>query len=188
MRLDMRRRIAELDPDRRAVADKAVCRRLSSLAADLEFAIVLGYLALPDEVRVEEFLSEMTERGKRILVPRVHAGSLLFAHWHPGVALSRDEKGVLAPAQTTSMPKGSALVLVPGRAFDAAGRRLGRGGGYYDALLALSTGAVIHAGISYESQVVESVPFEDHDRRVDIVVTDSRLITAPAAIDAAERQ
>jgi 5-formyltetrahydrofolate cyclo-ligase len=178
MRQEVRRRIANLDQVTRAVSDKAICRRLSSLAGEQPLDFVLGYLALPDEVRIEEFLSEMATGGKTIVVPRVHAGRLRYAEWHAGVMLSRDEKGVLAPAgePKAEMPGGHGLMLVPGRAFDSGGRRLGRGGGYYDALLASLPGTAVHAGISYSCQIFETVPQEDHDRSVEIVVTEARVI------------
>ncbi|HXC50379.1 MAG TPA: 5-formyltetrahydrofolate cyclo-ligase [Candidatus Limnocylindrales bacterium] len=181
MRQEVRGRIANLGQDSRRVSDKAICRGLSSLAGEQPFVFVLGYLALPDEVRVDDFLSEMATAGKRIVVPRVHAGRLRFAEWHPDVVLSRDEKGVLAPAGevNTEMPGGSGLMLVPGRAFDCEGRRLGRGGGYYDALLASLPGTIVHAGISYACQIFEAVPQEDHDRSVEIVVTEAGVIRAP---------
>ncbi len=66
------------------------------------------------------------------------------------------------------------LVLVPGVAFDLAGNRLGRGKGFYDRILAHASG--IKCGIGYNFQVLESIPTEAHDARVDFIFTPSRGI------------
>jgi 5-formyltetrahydrofolate cyclo-ligase len=70
------------------------------------------------------------------------------------------------------------FVLVPGVAFDPWGRRLGYGGGYYDRLLPLiSPQASRIAGI-FELQFVDHVPSAPHDIAVDVIVTESRTLTA----------
>jgi 5-formyltetrahydrofolate cyclo-ligase len=68
------------------------------------------------------------------------------------------------------------LVVVPGVAFDAEGRRLGRGGGYYDATLALLPRGAARLGVAFEIQVVPAVPEEPHDVRLDGVVTEARVL------------
>ncbi len=76
------------------------------------------------------------------------------------------------------------LVLVPGRAFDRAGRRLGRGGGYYDRLLSplfLQKRRPILMGIALPEQVVALVPCEEHDVTVDLILTPDEIITANAS-------
>jgi 5-formyltetrahydrofolate cyclo-ligase len=75
-------------------------------------------------------------------------------------------------------PAEVAVMIVPGLAFDASGRRLGFGGGYYDEVLGVGRpgrpGLVV--GFGYDFQVVDSCPADDHDARVDCVVTDARVI------------
>jgi 5-formyltetrahydrofolate cyclo-ligase len=71
-----------------------------------------------------------------------------------------------------------AVMIVPGLAFDASGRRLGFGGGYYDEVLAgQGTGRPrLVVGLGYDFQVVDVCPADEHDARVDCVVTDARVI------------
>lgn len=64
------------------------------------------------------------------------------------------------------------LVLVPGVAFDMQGNRLGRGKGFYDRILAQASG--IKCGISYDFQLLEAIPTEAHDAKVDFIFTPSR--------------
>jgi len=66
------------------------------------------------------------------------------------------------------------LIIVPGVAFDRAGGRVGRGGGFYDRLLPQYS--ALRAGICFDFQYLEAVPAEEHDIRMDWVVTDTRIL------------
>ncbi|HTB84740.1 MAG TPA: 5-formyltetrahydrofolate cyclo-ligase [Candidatus Sulfotelmatobacter sp.] len=66
------------------------------------------------------------------------------------------------------------LVLVPGMAFDLSGNRLGRGRGFYDRILAQASG--IKCGVSHDFQLVEQLPTEVHDVRVDFIFTPNRCV------------
>jgi len=70
------------------------------------------------------------------------------------------------------------LFLVPGLAFTAAGRRLGRGGGFYDRLLPQRRPQSTAIGICYALQVRDDLPIESHDQDVDAVVTEHGLLGA----------
>jgi 5-formyltetrahydrofolate cyclo-ligase len=64
------------------------------------------------------------------------------------------------------------VILVPGVAFTRAGQRLGRGGGYYDRLLAALPASTVRLGVCFEMQLVAELPSEPHDMRVDAVITE----------------
>lgn len=81
-----------------------------------------------------------------------------------GVAL-RVEPGDLDPARLD-------VVLVPGLGFTADGRRLGQGGGHYDRFLPRLDDRCLTMGVCFAEQILDDLPTEAHDRRVDIVVTD----------------
>jgi 5-formyltetrahydrofolate cyclo-ligase len=98
--------------------------------------------------------------------------------------------GAFEPGALTSGP-GAALVCVPGVAFTPAGARLGRGGGYYDRLLAELPREARAAGLGYSFQLIDWLPEESHDRRLDFIVTESAVYAAsatpPAATQTADR-
>ena len=71
------------------------------------------------------------------------------------------------------------LVFVPGIAFDLVGRRLGRGKGFYDRLLAGVRGH--KCGVAFDTQLVAEMPEEPHDMRVDSIITPSRWRLCPRA-------
>lgn len=64
------------------------------------------------------------------------------------------------------------LVLVPGIAFTRSGTRVGRGAGFFDRFLAHRAARAIKVGIAFSFQIVESLPVESHDVKLDIVVSD----------------
>ena len=66
-------------------------------------------------------------------------------------------------------------MLVPGLAFARDGARLGRGGGFYDRLLAGPQLRARRVGVCFEVQIVEAMPLEEHDQRVDEVLTERPL-------------
>lgn len=75
-------------------------------------------------------------------------------------------------------PENIDLMLVPGIAFDRRGNRLGQGGGFYDRFLPYLSADSMTIGIAFDEQVVDEVPHEATDCRVDYIVTPTRVITA----------
>ncbi len=122
--------------------------------------------------------------GKTVAYPRVHDSWLeLLQVDHPAALAAgrwklrepaRDEKRLVAPGELD-------LVLIPGVAFTSDGCRLGRGGGYYDRLLATLGPAAHKLGVCYHVQLVEEIPTEPHDQRLHAVVTEQGWFTAAAA-------
>jgi len=182
VRLLVRDRLRAMTRTDREQADAHICDRLAGIAS-ARVAFVVGYLALPDEVDIGHFMKEWIACGRRVYAPRVHAGCLAFARWTPGSRVSRDEKGVLAPesSEFESLPDEQGTILVPGRAFDAAGVRLGRGGGYYDRALSTLGPALARVGVSYDCQIFEELPREQHDETVEMVVTETCVTNAARA-------
>jgi len=68
------------------------------------------------------------------------------------------------------------LVLVPGVAFDVGGNRLGRGRGFYDRILAAASG--VKCGVAYDFQLLDKIPAEAHDARVNFIFTPRRCVRA----------
>ena len=116
----------------------------------------------------------------KVLVPRCpEPGRLEFAAVEDWSALCAGRFGVLEPAASQpALELGAGdLAIVPGLAFDRAGRRLGRGGGYYDrAFPAERSDAPTLVGLAFEFQVVAEVPSACHDRRMDAVCTEAGLM------------
>lgn len=94
--------------------------------------------------------------------------------------LQQGRYGIWEPNQAMTQrlaPEEVAVVLVPGLFFTAKeGARLGRGGGYFDRYLARTTAATLKVGVALDWQVVDSLPLESHDQRMDWLITETQVI------------
>jgi 5-formyltetrahydrofolate cyclo-ligase len=113
--------------------------------------------------------------GKILAFPRATAHGLEF---FTGGELIAGPHGAREPRGGRPAPPPD-LVLVPGLAFDSRGRRLGRGGGFYDRFLAtLRPPVPLLCGVCFSCQIVPEVPAEPHDVRMDFVLSETGWITA----------
>ncbi len=132
---------------------------------------VAAYCALPNEPHV---LTPWPE-AKTVLLPRIE-GDRLELHGVGGPEeLVEGPFGILEPrADAPGADARADFILVPGLAFDPAGGRLGRGGGFYDRFLAGFQG--VKVGVCFPELVVDEIPMEAHDIRMDFVVTSEGII------------
>lgn len=175
----VRTRVAAMDPASRADASRRACDRLAADARFRGAQRVMLYMPLRDELDVTPLAQEAFRQGKSVSMPRADpsTGGMTAV----GVAtlapesMTRDAMGVRTPDSGPEMhPDDLDLVVVPGMAFDAQRRRLGRGGGYYDRFLSTLPARTAKAGICFDEQLVEAVPCAAHDRTLDAVFTPTR--------------
>mgnify|MGYP001945340047 CR=1 FL=1 len=137
--------------------------------------VVAGYAAMRGELDPAALLKAAHDGGAQTCLPCIDqpAAPLIFRAYVPGEALiaGRHRTREPAPERPLCAPD---LVLVPLLAADLAGHRLGYGGGYYDRTLAGLDAVAV--GLCFEGQVLDRVPREAHDRRLDFVLTPGRLI------------
>ena len=140
--------------------------------------VVGGYAALPGEADPAALLAELAERSAALALPRVVTkdAPLVFHRFEPGTPLAPGAYGIPEPDPAWPLVT-PAIVLVPLLAFDAAGHRLGYGGGYYDRTLAsLRAGHAITAvGVAYAGQEVENLPYDTFDEPLDMILTETGL-------------
>lgn len=177
LRSEMFARRRTLTPELREAAGARVAELL---AASAEFAAaqrIVMVSALASEVPTARIIEAALAAKKQLLWPRAAAaGKIEVVPGGLPDGFVRDAAGVLAPppeVRTCRIAPGD-LLLVPGVAFTRRGARLGRGGGYYDRLLA-DAGGCISVGLAFDIQLVDEIPAESHDREVDIVVTPSGI-------------
>jgi 5-formyltetrahydrofolate cyclo-ligase len=99
-------------------------------------------------------------------------------HWASPNDLAPGYCGILEPAADAApaSPDEFDVILVPGIAFDQSCCRLGHGGGFYDRLLPQLAPGALTIGIAFDEQVVDSLPREEHDVPVDVLVTPTRVL------------
>lgn len=161
----------------REARSRAVAERLASLPAFAAARSLALYAPLGAEVDTAEIERRARADGKQVAWPRIGAGRVLGFACCSRDELSPGPRGALEPPPgAPPLAVGDLdLVCVPGLAFDAALRRLGRGGGHYDATLPVAWRAR-KVGLAFEVQIVERVPAEPHDAPVDLVVTEDRVL------------
>ncbi|MBU6298905.1 MAG: 5-formyltetrahydrofolate cyclo-ligase [Alphaproteobacteria bacterium] len=139
-------------------------------------AVVSGYWPIRDEADPSALMAMLAAAGHPLALPRVAArgAPLAFHRWSPGDETLMDMFGLTEPLAGAEVLTPSVL-LVPLLAFDAAGYRLGYGGGYYDRTLAglRSSGDVLAVGVAYAGQEVGAVPHHDYDQRLNLIVTEN---------------
>ncbi|MGW7407323.1 5-formyltetrahydrofolate cyclo-ligase [Streptomyces sp. NPDC054833] len=173
-------------------AGTALAERALELPELRRARTVAAYVSVESEPGTLALLDALHARGVRVLLPALlpdndldwgaytGEGSLARVQHGGKMALFEPAGERLGPDAVTSAD----VVLLPGLAVDARGMRLGRGGGSYDRVLARLERADAHPALVvllYDSEVVERVPEEAHDRPVDAVVTPSGLRRFKAA-------
>lgn len=178
--------------DRRASARQLAVRALE--LPELSGArTVAAYVSVGSEPGTRELLEGLRERGVRVLLPVLMADNDLdWAVYEGPAELRRAGRGLDEPAGARLGP-GAVLeadaVLLPGLAVDRNGRRLGRGGGSYDRVLARLARAGCAPSLIvllYDHEVLERVPAEPHDRPVNVAVTPAGVSRFPGAGDRAD--
>jgi 5-formyltetrahydrofolate cyclo-ligase len=163
----------------REAASLAIAARLASLPAWVRARTIALHAPLGAEVDTAELARLAQAAGKRIAWPRISSTGVLleFACCGADELVPGPARALEPPRTAPSLPLDAIdLVVVPGVAFDASGRRLGRGRGHYDATLARLRPGTARVGLAFEEQVVERVPVDPHDVPLDVVVTGSRVL------------
>ena len=131
---------------------------------------IYGYLPYNQEVRTVPMLEQALLDGKQVAVPKVYGDEMKFILL---TDLSQVEKGYAGiPEPIADEPVAqdeTALVLMPGLAFDPEGHRIGYGGGFYDKFLSREPGHPTLA-LCYEFQMLPHLETEEHDIPVDTVL------------------
>ena len=142
------------------------------LASDLykQAKNIYGYLPYNQEVRTTAMLEQAQKDGKRIAVPKILGDTMIFVWLDDLNAVERGYSGIPEPLDLTPVADDpTALVLMPGMAFDPDGHRCGYGGGFYDKFLASEPGHPTLA-LCYDFQVLPHLDTEEFDIPVDCVL------------------
>jgi 5-formyltetrahydrofolate cyclo-ligase len=165
----------------RVAASTAIAATLSRRPDFIAARVVLLTLPFGSEWDTRLLLSTALAQGKTVAVPRVnqerrmleiHAVCDAAREIAPGYRGIPEPRADCPPVAVATID----WVLVPGVAFDAEGRRVGYGGGYYDRLLPLLERSAARVAGAFELQFVERVPAAPHDTAVDAIVTERRTL------------
>lgn len=169
---DWRRRLLDvrrsLPPQDRQRAAEGLLRTGSAALPSVD--CVALYAAVPPEPETGLLLTWYADQGVRVLLPVLHDDNDLG--WGEfGAALTPGRFGLSEPVVDLGAEAiaEAGLVLCPALAVDRAGNRLGRGGGSYDRALRRTTAPVV--AVVYDTEIVDALPADPHDRPVDHALT-----------------
>ena len=171
---ELRRAIRER---KRAMTEEEIVSRSAKLGALFTQSdayknakTIYGYLPYNQEVRTVPMLEQALKDGKRVAVPKVYGDEMKFLYLDDLTKVSKGYAGIPEPiADEPVADDKTALVLMPGLAFDPAGHRIGYGGGFYDKFLAAEPNHPTLA-LCYEFQMLPELHTEEHDIPVDTVL------------------
>ena len=162
---------------------QAILEQLIQLKEYQDSSCVSIYLSFANEVDTFMIINEMKTHGNKLVIPYTDVSQVelipvclediskdltISAFGYPEPIFDRVVKAQIEDID---------LVIVPGVAFDATKNRIGFGKGYYDKYLSQMRPDIKKIAIAYDYQVLESIPSEDHDVKMDYVITESRIIS-----------
>lgn len=175
-------------PLERGKKDALIKQKLFRLPEFKAAKAILFYANFRSEVDTINMMDESLKIGKTVFVPKVDKvrHRLRVYEIRDLRELTPGYMGIpepYLPDNRLCNLKDVDLVIVPGVCFDRSGNRLGYGAGYYDILLSHMKKKVPFIALSYEEQLVDTVPSEIHDIKVDMIVTDGQIIKVHKAED-----
>ncbi len=170
---------AQIREKKRAMTEEEIVSRSMALTekflstdAYRQAKTIYGYLSYNQEVRTGPLLAQALKDGKAVAVPKVCGEEMRFILMTDLDAVAKGYAGIPEPIADSPIAQDpTALVLMPGLAFDRQGRRLGYGGGFYDKFLAAEPN---HPKIAlcYDFQLLPALETDSHDIPVDLVIWD----------------
>lgn len=182
IRKDIAKTLSGLTEKQRTAKAKAIESKLFGFANFLEARIALLYMDGDNEVRTESILKRAYDFNKIVVLPAFDPDRLKVATLkvdQPDKDLVPGPRGVLEPNPARCKPvplQKIDIAIIPGLAFDEKGARIGSGHGYYDRFIPDLPATTRKVALAFEEQILPQVPTESHDKHVDIIITDKRII------------
>jgi 5-formyltetrahydrofolate cyclo-ligase len=153
-------------------------QRLISTEEYSHSEVLALYSSIKKEVDTHQVIEMSLRSGKKVILPAVSDGRLLFRELKEISDLHKGKYGILEPPATSKVfaPDLADLIVLPGIAFDLKGHRVGYGKGYYDKSLHHLEGQGKLVAVCYDFQLVEEIAGEAHDVKVDMIITEKRIV------------
>jgi len=171
-------RVAAISAEERLAKSRRIAAALLAVPEFAAARVVMLYASMADEVDTRPVIETALSLGKMVVLPKVLSrGEMVACPVACAGELSPGAYGILEPAGKATLDASAIdFCLVPARAFDRSGVRLGRGAGYYDRFMATAGFRAFRCGVAFNEQIVPSLHREPHDLPVQLIVTDSELI------------
>ena len=162
-----------------ALKSKTIEKKLTALKAYQESKTIMFYASYNNEVKTDGMIETALCSGKSVCLPvaikeekRLKIKRILnLSELKTGNYGIREPKIDLPDVTLEEVN----LVLVPGCCFDEKGFRLGYGGGFYDRFISDLGNKVVKVGLAFQIQIVDSLPCEEHDQPIDVLITENNV-------------
>ena len=165
---------------------KLISDRYLELDSYKEAGIIFVYSAMAKEIPTQGIIHTALNDGKKVALPKIRTGvkagaKMDFVFINKDTEYKNGVYGILEPVSNEFIDvkdiDGHIEMLIPGLSFDLKGRRIGYGGGYYDRYLTKCPKDKFHiTALACEYQIFESLPFNENDKTVNLIVTENRCI------------
>jgi 5-formyltetrahydrofolate cyclo-ligase len=163
----------DIDPQTRTAASRAIAASLAGRFPPGSIALVGGYWPIRGEYDPIPYLRRVIGAGGEVALPAVVASraALEFRPWTPDTRMAPGRWDTQHPAEGPAVTP--VALVIPLVGFDAAGHRLGYGGGFYDRTLAALDPRPLAIGVGFELGRLPSIAPAAHDQRMDVIVTEA---------------
>lgn len=181
IRQQVLRKRDSIDPETKKAKDVLTKEKILSLPEFQQATVIFLFASFRSEVSTSPLIEEALRLGKKVILPAVDtANKELRLYEIKGLnELSPGYMSIpepVVPGERERDINDVTLAVMPGAAFDSRGNRLGYGAGYYDKLLSRLKRKIPLIALAYEEQIVDSLPSSPHDIKVNMIVTDKRVI------------
>jgi 5-formyltetrahydrofolate cyclo-ligase len=175
-----------LSPEKQQQYSCCITEQVLKIDCFQKAATVFVYVDFRSEVQTRSLIQKMLILGKKVIVPVTllqERDLLPIQITNMDNDLAPGYASILEPIEgirrtNCVLPGSIDLIFLPGSVFDERGGRMGYGGGFYDRFVSQKAPQAHRIGLCYELQVVEEAPLQDHDERMDMIVTEKRIIKA----------
>ena len=173
IRFDLKHIKEDLSDEEKEIAAAAVFGKLESLSEFKSAKTIMIYWSAPDELPTQTFIKKWKDE-KLIILPSIKGRKLRLKRYSSDVNMVQRALGIWEPDLKEIFDGKVNLVIVPGVAFDSKKNRLGRGKGYYDRFFRKQK--TLKIGVGFDFQLINSVPLNTWDKRLDLILTPSNTI------------
>ena len=173
IRFDIKHLKEDLTLEEKEEAAATVFNKIEAIPGFKEVKTIMIYWATPDELPTQNFIKKWKDE-KLIILPSIKGRKLKLKRYTSDANMIQHALGIWEPNLTETFEGIIDLIVVPGVAFDFKKNRLGRGKGYYDRFFKKKK--TIRIGVGFDFQLINSVPTNRRDKRLDMIITPSTTI------------
>ncbi len=175
----MRKKRDSLSAEEREIKSNSICNKLflhPKFNVDLSSKNIMIYLNFSTEVSTGEIIKTLWQKNANVYVPKIESfkeKTMFATEYNSKSEMIKNKYGIKEPKKNKIIhPSELDFVILPALALSEKGLRIGYGGAYYDKFLYNLDKNCLKIGIVFKEQIIEEIPFESHDIKLDVTVFD----------------